>query len=397
MKTKLIIFGITGDLSRRKLLPVLTGIVESNEFEDLSIIGVSRREVDVPELITKATDTDTLVDVTSVFSMNLDVADDYVRLKDYVALQDDEQALIYLSVPPTTVADIVDLLGKAGLNTPNVKLLFEKPFGIDLATAEDFVARTGKFFTEAQIYRIDHYAAKEIAQEVIRYRADDTDNTQNWGTDTIASVDVIASEKIGIEGRGTFYEETGAMRDFIQGHLMQVLSLVLMDVPDDATLDTLGERRLKALEQLSVANPETTIRAQYEGYRDEVDNQESMVETFVSVPLISEDENWVNVPLRLTTGKNLDVKRSAIVVTYRDGSVLTFEEGKPKDEEKRIPDAYERVFVEAIRGNKHLFTTSPEVLRAWNIVKPLQDAWANNETLLEFYAPGATIASVLEK
>lgn len=396
MKTKLVIFGITGDLSRRKLLPVLNGIVESGEFEDLSIIGVSRREVDVPELITKSTKTDTLVDLTTVFSMSLDVADDYVRLKDYIDLQDDEQALIYLSVPPTTVADIVDYLGQAGLNSANVKLLFEKPFGVDLTSAENFIERTGKHFDESQIYRIDHYAAKEISQEVIRYRSNNTDNTRAWGSDTIASVNIIASEQIGIEGRGIFYEETGALRDFIQGHLMQVLALILMKVPEDFNLDSLPGYRFEALTQLTTADPYKTTRAQYDGYREEAENPESTTETFVSTPLTSTDENWSGVALRLTTGKSLDQKRSAIVIGYKDGTELVFEEGKPKSEGERIPDAYERVFVEAIRGNKHIFTTSPEILRAWTIVKPLQDAWAANETPLKMYEPGVSIERVLE-
>jgi len=168
MKTKLVIFGITGDLSRRKLLPALRDIVNSGEFKNLSIIGVSRRNVDVAELIESATGNTDLIDLTKVFTMNLAVADDYVRLKEYLDLADDEQALIYLSVPPNAAADIVDFLGEAGLNTPRVKILFEKPFGFDLASAKDFIERSSRYFNDDQLYRIDHYMAKEVAAEVIR-------------------------------------------------------------------------------------------------------------------------------------------------------------------------------------------------------------------------------------
>jgi glucose-6-phosphate 1-dehydrogenase len=132
MKTKLVIFGITGDLSRRKLLPALHSIVEHRAMKDLSIVGVSRREVDVAMLVKEATDSDTLAGITRVFTLDLATPGDYVRLKDDLDVQSDEQVLIYLSVPPSAAADIVDFLGQAGLNLPNVKLLFEKPFGFDL-------------------------------------------------------------------------------------------------------------------------------------------------------------------------------------------------------------------------------------------------------------------------
>jgi len=394
MKTKLIIFGITGDLSRRKLLPVLNGIVERGDVQELSILGVSRRDVDVRQLVTESTGSDSLVSMTSVFTMSLDNADDYVRLKEHVALQEDEQALVYLSVPPTTVADIVDYLGKAGMNGKNVKILFEKPFGIDLASAKSFVERTGAYFEESQMYRIDHYAAKEIAQEVVRVRTAD-DAARTWGNGSIEAVDIIASEKIGIEGRGIFYEETGALRDFVQGHLMQLLALVLMDMHEPFDTDHLAERRYKALERIEPAVPADTVRAQYDGYREEAENPGSTTETFVSMPLVSNDPQWHGVPLRLTTGKSLDQKRSAIIIRYKDGSKQVFEEGKPMDEQSRIPDAYERIFLEAIAGNKHLFTTSPEILRSWEIVTPVQEAWKKNQTPLKTYAQGSSIDQIL--
>ena len=395
MKTKLVIFGITGDLSRRKLLPALRDIVNSREFDELSIIGVSRRDVDVSELIVEATGSDELVPLTSVFSMDLAAPDDYVRLKDYLALEPSEQALIYLSVPPSAAADIVDFLGQAGLNSSNVKLLFEKPFGFDLKSAEDFIERTGRYFDEAQIYRIDHYMAKEVAAEVIRLRSDEAHPSHGWGNESIASVDIIATEKIGIENRATFYEQTGALRDFVQGHLMQLLSLVLMDISPPMSIEGLALRRLQALELLNPADPTTVVRAQYEGYQEEVSNPGSMTETFVSVPLTSNDERWVGVPLRLITGKNLDQKRSVIIVRYTDGTEQVFEEGMIESTDERLPDAYERVLVEAIRGRKYIFTTSPEIIRSWEIMTPIQEAWSMTHTPLRQYAPGTPVDQLL--
>jgi glucose-6-phosphate 1-dehydrogenase len=395
MKTKLVIFGITGDLSRRKLLPVLKDIVNSGEFEDLSIIGVSRRDVNVQELVETATNSTVLTGITEIFTMDLARAQDYILLRDYLNPQTDEQILIYLSVPPSAAADIVDFLGAAGLTTPHIKLLFEKPFGFDLASAQDFIARTGKYYSEAQIYRIDHYMAKEVAAEVIKLRSNADNHHHSWSNESIASVEVIATETIGIEDRAVFYEQTGALRDFIQGHLMQLLSLVLMDLKPPFDVNDVAGRRLGALQHLNLANPEKTKRAQYEGYQEEVQNPGSQTETFMSVELTSSDVRWTGVPLRLTTGKNLDKKRSAIVITYKDGTEDIFEEGATQALDKKLPDAYERVLVEAIRGRKYIFTTSPEIIRSWEILTPVQEAWSMDNTPLPLYTPGSNVQDLL--
>lgn len=395
MKTKLVIFGITGDLSRRKLLPALRQIVESGEFESLSIVGVSRREVDVKALVTEATGSDILADLTTIFTMNLAIAGDYVRLREFLAIKEDEQVLIYLSVPPSAAADIGDFLGLAGLNTPHIKLLFEKPFGFDLTSAQDFIDRTGRYFDEAQIYRIDHYMAKEVAAEIIRLRSNAESHEHKWGHESVASVDIIATETIGIEDRATFYEETGALRDFIQGHLMQLLSLVLMDLKGPFTISDIASRRYKALEQLNVASPADAKRAQYEGYQVEVKNPGSQTETFASLKLTSDDACWLGVPLRLSTGKNLNQKRSAIIVRYHDGTEDTFEEGKIVAVDKKFPDAYERVLVEAIRGRKYIFTTGPEIIRSWEIITPVQKAWEMDNRPLSLYVPGTSVDELL--
>ena len=391
MKTKLVIFGITGDLSRRKLLPALGSILARHD--QLSIIGVSRREVDVPELLKGSMGNDSFASRVSVFTMDLVAASDYVGLKAFVDLQQDEQVLIYLSVPPSAAADIVDFLGQAGLNSPNVKLLFEKPFGFDLASAQDYIGRTSRYFEEAQIYRIDHYAAKEIAQEVMRLR---TQPGLPWNAETVTSIDVVASEAIGIEERATFYEETGALRDFIQGHLMQLLALVLMPIPEDFSGEDFANYRLQALDALEPANPLETVRAQYDGYQAEAKNIGSLTETFVSMSLHSNNVQWQGVPMRLMTGKSLNEKRSYIKISYQDGNQTILEEGKVPAGEVMYSDAYERVLVQAIDGNKSIFTTSPELLRSWQIVKPVQDSWNMDNTPLQLYTPGVTIDEVIE-
>ncbi len=395
MKTLLVIFGITGDLSGRKLLPALSHIITDNPSEDLTILGVSRREVDAKQLITDATSNQELAERTSLYTMDLAEPSDYYSLKEAVKAFGADQTLMYLAVPPGAAAQIVDLLGAAGINSADVHLLFEKPFGYDLASAQDFLGRTAKYFTEDQIFRIDHYMAKEVSAEVIRLRSNAENHHHSWGNASIKSIDIVASESIGVEGRANFYEQTGALRDFIQGHLMQLLSLVLLRMPTDFNDDHLPKLRLNALNAIKVASSGDGIQAQYEGYQDEVENPGSQTETFGSVNLVSNDENWQGVPLRLITGKALSEKRSYIKIQYKDGTEDIFEEGKVSSEGHRPLDAYERVLLEAIAGKKTLFTSGEEVLRSWEILSNIQQAWDFNDTPLRLYPQGSAIEQVL--
>jgi glucose-6-phosphate 1-dehydrogenase len=396
MKTLLVIFGITGDLSGRKLLPALSHIINDNPGRKLSILGVSRREVDIEQLVLDSTGNQAVADCTQLYTMDLAEAGNYTGLKDAVRAYGADQTLMYLAVPPGAAAQIVDLLGAAGINTPDIHLLFEKPFGYDLESARDFLERTARYYTEKQIFRIDHYMAKEVSAEVIRLRRNAENHYLSWGNASIKEIEIVASESIGIEGRASFYEQTGALRDFVQGHLMQLLSLVLMKVPIELTDDQIPAMRLAALNSVKVATLEDGIRAQYEGYQEEAQNPGSQTETFVSIKLTSIDENWEGVPLRLTTGKTLDEKRSFIQVHYKDGTNDVFEEGKVKSQGHRQLDAYERVILEAIAGRKTLFTSGEEVIRSWEVLNNIQQSWAMNEPTLKYYKQGSSAESVIE-
>jgi glucose-6-phosphate 1-dehydrogenase len=428
MKTKLLIFGITGDLSTRKLLPALSSIIRAKVANPLEIIGVSRREVDVAKLVQSSLGDTSVVPHITVFTMDVANRTDYNTLKEKLALRDDEQLLIYLSVPPAAAGQIVDFLGRAGINTPNVKLLFEKPFGVDLTSAQDVISRTSQYFNEAQIYRIDHYLAKEMAQNIVAFRGGNALFGHVWNGDAIEKIEVVALEKIGIEGRASFYEQTGALRDVLQGHLMQLLSLVLMDIPANFDWDTMPGQRLAALKNITSANPRQAVRAQYEGYQHEVNNQGSLTETFVSLHLASRDVKWKNVPLVLTTGKAMNKKSTEVRVFFRkfhdaQSNCLVFriqpDEGieielftkKPGYERKferqklsfsyaedaRLPDAYEQVLVDAIATKKSLFTSGDEVLESWRILQPVLDSWEMADQPLFIYPKGSathTISSV---
>lgn len=424
MKTKLLIFGITGDLSRRKLLPALEAIIKTGDFNDLEIIGVSRREVKAEELVNGSN----LSDHLSVVSMDMAKAEEYALLKDRLALRPDEQLLIYLSVPPMAVAPVVNFLGEAGLNSPNVKLLFEKPFGVDLTSAQEAIEHTARYFDESQIYRIDHYLAKEMAQNIVTLRGGNALFSQLWNGKAIEKIEIVALEKIGIEGRASFYEQTGALRDVLQGHLMQLLALTLMEIPEQFDWNELPNLRLAALEKLQPANPKKAIRAQYDSYQQEVGNPGSLTETFVSLELSSRDGRWQGIPLVLTTGKALDQKTTEVRIHLRKSheaqsncltlriqpnegveiELFTKKPGYERNLETRhvsfdyagdhiLPDAYEQVLVDAIRAKKSLFTSSKEVLRSWEILQPLLDAWSMEAQPLNTYSsssPTHTICSV---
>ncbi len=426
MKTKLVIFGITGDLSRRKLLPALQRIIATGDFNDVSIIGVSRHEVSIDDLLDTALGNNELSDRISVFSMDLTQLGDYGKLREYINLQDDEQLLVYLSVPPTASAQIVGFMGQAGLNSKNTKILFEKPFGMDLTSAQEEIAQTARYYDEDQIYRIDHFLAKGMAQNIVAFRASNAIFGHLWHAQAISRIEVIASEEIGIEGRVQFYEQTGALRDIVQGHLMQLLALTLLDVPAELDWNKLPELRMAALAQIQPARPELVVRAQYESYEREVANLDSKTETFVSLQLFSQAERWKHVPLILTTGKALDQKMTEVRIHFKKYSdsqtnclvlgiqpnegieieLFTKKPGYDHQLERQqldfeypadaqLPDAYEQVLIDAMRSRKSLFTGSDEVLRSWEILKPVQDDWNMDNRPLKTYPNGATIEQVL--
>ncbi|HET6746646.1 MAG TPA: glucose-6-phosphate dehydrogenase [Candidatus Saccharimonadales bacterium] len=425
MKTKLLIFGISGDLSRRKLLPALQSIIRHDQFSDMEIIGVSRGGLDLDELLGN---TPELQERTSLFSMDMATLTEYDRLRKHIALKPEEQLLIYLSVPPVATRQIVSLLGEAELNTSNTKLLLEKPFGVDLASAKAMKEHVDSYFDDARVYRIDHYLAKEMAQNIAAFRAGNALFSHIWNNQAITDIEVIASEKIGIEGRGQFYEQTGALRDVLQGHLMQLLALVLMEIPGSLDWNDIPKKRLEALSQLRGANPSLAVRAQYEGYAKEVNNPGSLTETFVSVELASDNPLWRGVPLRLVTGKALETKITEIRINFKkthdaqanrlvlriqpnEGVEIELSAKKPgyeREFEPRhlafsypkdaiLPDAYEQVLVDAIRSHKSLFTSSGEVLASWQVLQPVLDAWEMENTPLLVYPKEASIAAILSQ
>lgn len=425
MKTKLVIFGLSGDLGKRKLMPALAAILQRNAIENLEIIGISRRKIELADFLEKSfpdkkirREKETIFrGRLRFFQMNLAQVSDYDQLRVELS-EPNSQILIYLSVPPTAATDIVDNLGLAGINGDNVKILFEKPFGFDLRSAHEMIDRTARFFSESQIYRVDHFLAKEMAQNLVAMRYGNALFSRIWDKNSLESVDIIAAEEIGIENRQTFYEQTGALRDILQGHSMQLLALTLAEIPTNFSWNDLPKIRLAALRQVEIARPENSFRAQYRGYREEVTNPKSATETAAGVRLFSQNPRFLGVPFRLLTGKKLARKTTEIRLNLKrehigqenqvvfhiqpdEGVQMKLFAKKPGYKHEfaserfgfsiagALPDAYEQVLVDAANSRKSLFASSEEIIRQWEILDGVERAFADDVVPLEFYDAGA--------
>ena len=434
--TILVIIGVTGDLSKRKLLPAIGDMAAAGVLpKQFRILGITRQHSVTPsDILEGVRNAAYIQEHLTVFPMSLEDAADYERLRSHLHAiaqlwGDAAQCLWYLAVPPTTAWPIIEQLGYSGLSRlPNTKLLLEKPFGIDRASAEELVAHVERSFAMGQVYRIDHYLAKETVQNIVVFRQDNALFERTWNRDAIERIDILANETIGIEGRAAFYEQTGALRDLVQSHLLQLAALTLMTLPPDRELGRIPEARRALLSTLTV-DPGSVERGQYADYRREVANPASMVETFVSLTLFSSDPRWQDVPITLTTGKALSEKRTDIIVTYRRGGApqqnrltlrlqpnegveLCFFAKRPgydrtiervpltftyADHFEALPDAYGRVVLDALRGDHTLFASSGEVLESWRIVDTVRKSWESSADTLIVYPRGASPEHVLRK
>ncbi|HEY4503273.1 MAG TPA: hypothetical protein VJC14_02480 [Candidatus Paceibacterota bacterium] len=337
--TAYIIFGASGDLAKRYLLPALANM----NYEGI-IVPISRK--------------------------------DYGNLKKLIP--SDGNKIFHLAIPPKGVTEAVRLISENFGKANNIKIMLEKPFGQDLKSAQDLVEHVDQYFNEDQIYRIDHYLAKKSVQEITR---------TDWNKSNVQSIEIIASEKIGIEGRVNFYEQTGALRDFVQSHLLELVAIILMKEGEESV----AERRHTALQNLEVVCDitlhECVKRGQYEGYREEVGNPKSLTETFVSINMISNDPLWRGIPITMATGKALQEKFTHIKIKYKNGGIKIFNI-------EHEPDAYEHVIEAALEDKHNLFISSGEVLESWRILDAVQESWKHSKDDLIIYKKNSSINDI---
>ncbi|MGH7237165.1 MAG: glucose-6-phosphate dehydrogenase, partial [Candidatus Saccharimonadales bacterium] len=447
----IVIFGLTGDLAQRKLLPALYYLVKNELLDkDTVIVGISRRDVTTEEVVKGLAKNlkaqgDTcessvrakLKKMITMRQMNLEDPAHYKELRKALeAIEDRYQVhmnrLFYLSIPPQMFEPVISRMGLHGLNgscqhgVAVSRILVEKPFGYDIQSAKELIEQMSQYFGEDQIFRIDHYVAKETVQNILTFRLNNPAFNSIWNSRHISHIQLTASEKIDIEGRVTFYEQTGALRDIIQSHLLQLLAILTMEPPEHRTAEDLHAAKLKLLNSIRPIPADKiwqlSVRGQYENSKKEVNNPKSRIETYAALRLEIDNERWKNVPILLRTGKALAEKVTELCLVFKPlhgeshANVLTFaiqpDEGitlhlqakKPgfdyETETVKMrfsyeqtfrdhghPDAYERVLVDAVRGDHTLFATSASVMAAWRIVEPVIQAWAASDQNLETYKP----------
>ncbi len=443
-----VIFGGAGDLAYRKLLPALYERHLDGQIPTVTrIIGVSRRHMSDQEY--REATRGALAEHAAGGTNDEAVLETFLNRLHFVPVDataeagwDDLCSLLqagnerirafYLAVAPELFGTICAKIGDKGLITPRTRVIIEKPIGHDLKSACAVNDLVGRVFKENQIYRIDHYLGKETVQNLMALRFGNALFEPLWNGAHIDHIQITAAESIGVGGREGYYDHAGALRDMVQNHMMQLLTLVAMEPPTRMDADAVRNEKIKVLRALKTIDrgnvAQLVVRGQYragvgaEGpmasYADDIDNPDSTTETFVAIKAEIENWRWAGVPFYLRTGKRLPVRESEIVLTFRNIPHSIFEPSagaiecnrlvlriQPDEGVKlwlmikdpgpggmrlryvpldmsfaeafgaRAPDAYERLILDVIRGNQTLFMHRDEVEAAWAWIDPIVEAW----------------------
>jgi glucose-6-phosphate 1-dehydrogenase len=468
----LVIFGATGDLAQRKLLPALFHRDEQGQLPPgACIIGTSRRAMSHQEFRdfaakaieshVKALDTpsevvERFLNRLTYYAAEASKDDGWLALEKELEDRKDVVRVFYLAVGPDLFGSICERLGTHKLVTEKSRVVVEKPLGKNGESAEATNTAIGKVFAEPSVYRIDHYLGKETVQNLMALRFANLLFEPVWNSAHIDHVQITVGETLGVEGRAGYYDTSGALRDMVQNHILQLLCLVAMEPPSSMDADAVRDEKLKVLKALKPISPEKMeqhiVRGQYKagasaegavpGYLDELGNPESTTETFVAVKAEIGSWRWNGVPFYLRTGKRLPSRLSEIVVEFKPVPHSMFGKSagpisanrlvirlQPDEGVKlwlmikdpgpggmrlqhvpldmsfaeafnvRNPDAYERLLMDVVRGNQTLFMRRDEVAAAWKWIDPILDFWkASNDVPKPYTAgtwgPAASVALI---
>jgi glucose-6-phosphate 1-dehydrogenase len=417
----LVVFGASGDLTRRKILPSLGRLV-SREGQSVRVVGAGRTHQSTADFRGEVKETSQNERLSaSAEWVQLDYADPatFTQLKQQVS--GTQTVIFYLATPPETVSDILAGLALSGLATKadaTRRIVVEKPLGHNLASAHKLNAQLAEAFTEEQIFRIDHYLAKDTVQNVLALRFSNSLFEPVWNRTLIDTILITVAEEEGIGKRAGYYDQTGAVRDIIQNHVLQLLALVTMEPPTTFDADYVRRAKRAALRAMSPLDPALAVRGQYEGYLDEAGvAPDSRRETYAAMRISIDNWRWDGVPIFVRTGKALRRRATEVVIKLRDAPMLRIA-GQPQrgiatliviriqpDEgisirigAKRpgtrfemipagmrldyaaltkapLPDAYENVLSEVLAGGHSAFPGAEEIELAWEIVDPLIRVW----------------------
>ena len=461
--TTFVLFGGTGDLAKRKIIPALYSAYVNGRLDaSFTFIGAAREALSDEEFRARVAssieayaskDADhsaekmaAFLALTTYSKINAHEASDFEDLKQRIHTSDANATLFYLATGPDIFIPVVEQLSKHGLVEGNARVVVEKPLGRDAHSAKEINQSLRTYLDEHQIYRIDHYLGKEMVQNLLALRFANSFLEPLWNRKWIQDVQISISEQVGVESRGDFYDRTGALRDMVQNHLLQLVSIVAMEPPVNANPDAIRDEKVKVLRALHKFTPEEvskkTVRGQYRagavdgkpviGYQSEPGvPTASRNETFVAIRAEIDNWRWAGVPFYLRTGKRMASRSAEITINFKpipysifgksqgplrsnrlvislqpEESVQLFMKAKEPGEGIRLSDvalnldfaeasnlrrveSYERLLLDAMHGDLTLFVRDDELSAAWAWIDPIMSAWQNDSEGLKSYIAGS--------
>jgi glucose-6-phosphate 1-dehydrogenase len=427
-----IIFGATGDLSKRKLLPALYQLIRKKKIQNYTLICTSLEEKKIEEIFVPVKDLiqdyneqtwQEFISRSLYYSLDVKKSKDFVRLKELIIAQENKynvsgNRLVYCAVPSTLYSDITknvvkNSIIKRGRKEADIwnRMVYEKPFGENLKSAKKINKKMLSLIDEDQIFRVDHYISKEIIENITFIRFTNTIFEPLWNSKYIDSVQIILNEKVGLEGRGSYYDLFGALKDVVQNHMLQLVALVAMEPPKKISSDYIRDSKAKVLKHII---PVDGILGQYSGYREEPGiKQDSKTETFASLQLIINQKRWKNVPFFLKTGKFLDTKSIKIVIKFKpaycimstscpiepdyvtisvfpkEGITIEIYTKTPQKHNEIMratmdfcydclfvpgaPQTYESIIMDIIKGEKLVSVREDEIKYSWKVIDTIKE------------------------